>query len=86
MGLEWVSDFQFTHSGDGLAQPDKLLAIQLIGVSEVVDDASSGLVSLRMSHVVSQLVIGDDETILVLSFCRSQVHAYYYSIYYKLCQ
>ena len=71
MGLEEVSDLQFTDSSDGLAQPDKLLAIQLIGASEVVDDASSGLVSFRVSNVVCQLVVGDDGTILILSLCGS---------------
>jgi len=69
--LEGIGNLQFTDSGDRLAQPDKLLVIQLVGTSEVVNDASSGLVSLRVSHVVSQLVVGDNGAIPVLSFCSS---------------
>ena len=69
--MEWIGDLQFTDSGDRLAQPDKLLAIQLVGTPKVVNDASSGLVSLGVSNVVGQLIIGDNGAILVLSSCSS---------------
>jgi hypothetical protein len=54
-----------------MTQPDKILAIQLIGSSEVMYDSGNGFSGNRVSLVVSQLKILDGGTVLVCALCFS---------------
>ena len=63
------------------AQPNQLIAVQLIGSSEVVDDFCYRLTRNGVAFVVGQLEVLDDRSVFVLPFCGSQVHAYQTSMY-----
>ena len=69
-----IQDGDPADPGDGAGKPDQGLAVQLIGPAEAVDDAGNGGVGLRIPHVVSELEVLGDGTVLVLSFRGSQVH------------
>ncbi len=66
-----VGNLDPADTRNGMTQPDKILAIQLIGSSEVMYDSGNGFSGNRVSLVVSQLKILDGGTVLVCALCFS---------------
>jgi hypothetical protein len=68
LAVIWIDQRQIADPGDGPAQPDQLLTVELIGAAEVVDDFGDGFAVTGMAFVVGQLEIFDDRAVLVLRF------------------
>ena len=66
-----VANFQAADPGNGLAESHEIIALKLIGSSEVVDDLGDRSASLGMAHVVRELIVFDHRSIFY--FCVSSV-------------
>ena len=72
---ERVADLEIADAGDGLAEPDEAVPVELVGAPEVVDDLDLGTALLAVPVVVRELVVGDDGAVLVLALGGPEVHA-----------
>lgn len=59
---------------NGAGKANEGPTVKLIGPAETVDDTGNGAVGLRIAHVVGELEILGDRTVLVLSFRGSQIY------------
>jgi len=69
-----------------MAQPNELLAVQLIDSTEIVNDFGHRFTSYRVALIVGQLQVLDDGTVFVFAFGPAQIHAYVLSVYLYACQ
>ncbi|WP_159449703.1 hypothetical protein, partial [Desulfococcus multivorans] len=81
-----IDDGYPAYPGDGSAQPDQFLPVELVGTAEVVDDFGNRLAGIRVALVMRQLEIFDHGAVFVLSLRRPQIHVYVYDILFPLSQ
>jgi hypothetical protein len=72
--IQRIDDLDLTNAGDGTAKADKLVAFEIICPAEAVEDLGDGFSGDGIPLVMGELVVGDDGSVLIVSFGSAQVH------------
>lgn len=73
MRLEIMKE-KAANSGNGIAQTNELVSIELIGPAKVMDDPRCRVAGDRMTLVVRRLIVLDGVAVSVFSLDSAQIH------------